>query len=383
MKISLKFEELQNVLEYSNTILSDKSVDDKMRNVIFMVSKDEVRIIGHNAFTFSRTLLQEAEISDDIPDGGWEFQIKSNELNKIVSSFSSLYKTKVNNVDFEDDGVKIKITVHEEPINEEDAQLAQDSEFKLENAPILKNVNTEIHMDFPSDVDLIAGGDLLLYLDSLFPLMNNDSANGMASKLNFASDYIFVITSSMSAFMVNKLPDAFKDLALTYSSTNFLKKLCEGIENLGIAKLDKYICIQAENTEAFMKFQKVKVNYRMFVDKRDKSKGISLDRLYLKDVLKRMGNVSPDGKMFITEDNFLQVANSNFQQLIPLNLTKDGTQGISFNISVPVLEKIIVGRDDVFTGDIRMYFVQTARGYVLYMSDATGTWFSNTQVTRS
>lgn len=381
MKISVNFSELQKVLGYTNTILSDKSVDDKMRNVIFMVSKDEVKVVGYNVFTFSRTVLENAEISEDVPENDWEFQIKSNELNKIVGSFSSLYKTKVSKVDFEEEGVRIKVTVHEEPINEEDARLAQDSKFLLENAPILKNIHNEIHMDFPEAADLIDGGDLLMYLDSLFNLMVNDTGNGMTSKLNFADDYVFVITASMSAFMKNELPDAFKDLALTYSSTNFLKKLCEGVENLGVARLDKYICIQSESTEAFMKFQKIKVNYKMFVNKRDKSLGIALDRLYLKDVLKRMGNVSAEGTLSITSEEELQVDNSNFHQVIPLSNAKEGTEGISFKISVPILEKIIVGRDDVFKSDIRIYFVKTGRGYVLYLSDSTGVWFSTTQVT--
>lgn len=382
MKISVNFGELQSVLGYSNTILGDKSVDEKLKNVIFMVnSTDEtVRVVSYNAYTFSRTELEKATVEDCTSD--WEFQVKASDLNKIISSFSSMYKTEVNTIDFEDDGVKIKLTVHEVPKEGNDERLAQDSIFHLENAPILKNISNDIHMDFPEDDELLSSGDLLLYLDSLFPLLSNDSASSMGSKINFADDYVFVITSAMSAFMQNKLPDAFKSITITYSSVNFLKKLCENVEDLGVAKLEKYICIKSGNTEAFMKFQRVKVNYKMYIDKRDTTNGVVIDRLYLKDVLKRMGNTSPDGKVFITDGNELRVENASFQQSIPLNNSKGNVEGVGFNISVPVLEKIIVGRDDVFTEDVFLYLVETPRGYIIYLSDKTGSWFANTQVTR-
>ena len=193
MKLTLDFSELVSVLGFSNTILSDKSVDDKLKNVIFMVSEKGCKAVGYNAFTFHRTELKSAKV-EDISDEGWEFQIKASELNKIVSSFSSLYKTKVEKISFEKEGVKVRLTVYEEPIDEKDARLAQASKFNLEDAPILANINKEIHMEFPEELDILASEDLSFFLDALFPLMSNDSESKMAGKLNFAEDYIFVIS---------------------------------------------------------------------------------------------------------------------------------------------------------------------------------------------
>ena len=122
MKLTLDFSELVSVLGFSNTILSDKSVDDKLKNVIFMVSEKGCKAVGYNACTFHRTELKSAEV-EDISDDGWEFQVKASELNKIVSSFSSLYKTKVEKISFEKEGVKVRLTVYEEPIDEKDARL--------------------------------------------------------------------------------------------------------------------------------------------------------------------------------------------------------------------------------------------------------------------
>lgn len=379
MRFTVAFDELVSVLGYSNTILSDKSVEEKLKNIIFLVTKDDVRVVAYNAFTFARTEMNATDI-DCGSDKEWAFQIKASELNKIISSFSSLYKTKVSTVDFEEDGVRIKITVHEEAKDDADARLTQDSEYKLENAPIIAKISDEIHMEFPQELDLIPAGDLLLYLDSLFGILNNDTANSIASKINFAEDYVFVIASSMSAFMVNKLPDAFKDLSLAYSSVNFLKKVTEKSESVGVARLDKYLCVKEGLTETFMKYQKVKVKYDMYVNKRSKDKGIVVDRLYLKDVLKRMGSIEPTGTMRVLSSEEIQVSNSNFQQSIPLNNFKDCSD-VAFNMSVPILEKIILGRDDVFSGDLFIYFVKTTRGYIIFFSDSTGAWFTNTQVT--
>lgn len=382
MKIKVKFEELVNTLGFASTILSDKSVEDRMKNIIFLVNDGEVKVVGYNAFTFSRTELNTVE-TEDIPGNGWQFQVRSSNLEKILSSFSKLYKTKVNDVEFEDDGVRIKATLFEESIKEEDSRLSQKCEFQLENVPILGSVMKEINMEFPENPEVVESAELFFYIESLLPLMSNDSASKNESKLNFAPDYVFVMSAQMSAYFKNKLPDAFKQLTLSYSSVNFLKKLTEGTTDVQICRIDKYLCIQSENTEAFMKYQNIKIKYQAYLDRLNTEKGIVVDRLYLKDVLHRMSSISPDGKMLITEDGDLEVTNSNFHQVIPLIKVKEGTAGISFNLPVAFFEKSIAGRDDVFSGELFIYFVPTARGYSVFMKDKTGAWLSNTTVTRA
>lgn len=382
MKISLKYDELVETLGFATTVLSDKSVEDKMKNVIFLVEENSVRVVGYNAFTFSRTEIENISV-EDIPGNGWQFQVRAANLLKILSSFSSLSKTKVDGVDFEEDGVRIKISIHENAIKEEDERLSQTCVFQMENIPIMNNIMKDINMDFPEDVELVDSADLSLYLESLLPLMSNDSASKNESKLNFASDYVFVMSAQMSAYFKNKLPDAFKGLTLSYSSVNFLKKLTEGSNNINICRIDKYLCIQSNNTEAFMRYQNIKIKYQAYLQRLNKDKGIVVDRLYLKDVLRRMSNISPDGKMVITDTGILEVSNSNFYQEIPLIKVKDGTAGISFNVSVSFLEKAIVGRDDVLSDELFIYFVPTARGYSIFLLDKTGAWLSNTTVTRA
>lgn len=385
MKISISFSELQNVLGYVNTVLSDKSVDDKIKNVIFLVSESgEVQVVAYNALTFCRTVLEKA-VAEGIHVGGWEFQVKAGELNKIVSSFSNMYRTHVDTLDFEESGVRIRLTVHEVAKEGIDSKLSKDSMFELENAPILSNINKEIKTKFPENQSLSMSNELMVYINAMFGIMANDSSNSIASKLNFAEDYVFCMSNAMSAFMVNKLPDDFKNVSLGYSSVSFLKKICEGLgenQGIGVAKTDLYICVESGNTQAFMRYKPVKINYKMYVSKMSKDKGIVIDRLYFKDVLKRMGNIAAEGKLFVSDDENITVQNDAFSQEIPLNGIKEGTVGTQFKFSVSVLEKLILGSDDAYADNLFIYFVDTMRGYIVYVSDKSGVWFANTQVSK-
>lgn len=380
MKLKVSYSELASVLGYVNTILSDKTVDEKMKNVIFAVVNNGATVIGYSPLTFSRTQLNNAE-TEGIEDGeNWDFQVKASDLNKIISCYSSLFKTKVDSIEFEKDKTKIKVIIHEEAIKEEDANLSQVSKFSLDNVPIMDSVNKEIHTEFPEDTSSILSGDLLLYIDSLFPLMTNDSSNSLTSKLNFTKEHIFVMTSYVSTFFVNKLPESFKDLTLGYSSVNFLKKLCDGVDSIDVQRVNNYLCIQSGLTEAFLKYQKVKVKPESTIKRLSKDNGIVLNRLYLKDVLKRMSFSAQDGVLQMLEPG-LEVSNESFNQIIPILNKKGDVDTIKFKVSVPMLSKTIVGDDGVFPEELYIYFVKTGNnGYSLFVADSTGAWFSTMQV---
>ena len=139
MRISMKYNELMNTLGYVSSILADKSVEDKLKNVIFMVDPNTIKIVGYSAYIFSRTTV-EGEI-EDVPEIGWKFQVKASNLMKVLSSFSSLSKTFVDHLEFSDDGVRIRLDVFEEPMEGESERFRQTSSFKLENVPILSRLN--------------------------------------------------------------------------------------------------------------------------------------------------------------------------------------------------------------------------------------------------
>lgn len=379
MKFSVSYSKLKEVLDFPNVVITDKIVEDKFRNLIFRVKPDGVTVVGYNALTFVKCPIAEAEVIE-VPEEGYDFQVKASDLNKLVSSFNSLSKTVVENLDFELDGVRIKVTVHEVPKKEEDARLAQKCVFHFECPPLINKIRDEINTEFPADMDGVMSDALLLYLDSLFGLLVNDNSSGSGSKINFADDYVFVISSIASGFFKNRLPDSFKDISIGYSSINILRKLCGISENIAVSKTNNYVCVQAEGVEAYLRYMKVRPLHQMYIKRVNKDNGVVVDRAYLRDVLRRMGSMNPDGEVKVGED--LEVVNKNFNQFIPIIKKKGNVEDINFKIAIPTIEKCILGQDNIFAGDLFVYLIETGRGYSLVMSDKTDSWFSLVQVSK-
>ena len=190
MKFSADFSELAKALDFCNIILNDKTVEEKMRNVIFMVRPEGVTAVGYNALTFAKQTLEKASV-DEVDPAGYDFQVKSSDLNKIISSFNSLYKTKVETVDFELDGVRIKVTVHEVAIKEEDERLNQSPEFFLECPPILANIKKEISMEFPEDFDGVG---------SRMTMLTGQEAKSVLRKIMFLLFHLLLQVSLLTSF---------------------------------------------------------------------------------------------------------------------------------------------------------------------------------------
>lgn len=378
MKISVGFDELNKVLNFSSTILSDRIVEDKMKNVIFIVYKDCVKVCFYNALTFCRTTLEDVKSIEGV-EGEWIFQVKFSDLTKIISGYSNLSKTKVDEFTFSDDVSKIRVSVSEVAVNEGDTYLNQTSKFTIDNVSVIDSIEKDVKMEFPDGASLVPSGDVLVYVDSMLPIMSNDTGNAIANKLNFADDYVFVLSSFMTAFFKNKLPDEMKKITLGYSSVNFLKKLCE-LGDLCIKKIDKFICVSVGMSEAFMRYQPIRMRYQQYIDRFSRESGVLLNRMYFKDVLRRMGCMATDGVCKITEDGYLSVENSNFSQVIPLIKVKGDVAGVSFKISVSTIEKLVIGRDNVFPEELFLYIKKEGSGYALFFSDSTNAWFTQTQV---
>ena len=365
-------------MNFSSVVLSDKSVEDRMKNVIFLVREGSVKVCFYTALTFCRTELENASVID-LDGDEWLFQVKAAELVKVLSGFTNLSKTKVDSFEFEESRNKVKVMISEVALKDDDSRMNQVSVFYLDNVPIIESVGRDIKMAFPSDPEVVNSGDILLYVDSLLPIMSNDSATSTGGKLNFAEDFVFVITSSMSAFFRNRLTDSFKGMALGYSSVNFLKKLGSR-GDLSVKRLEKYLCVSVGVVEAFMRHQPVRIRYQQFVNRFSKENGLVVDRMYLKDVLRRMGSVSTEGNCKILENGDLSVENDNFSQIIPVDKTKGEVVGIGFKVSVPIIEKLIIGNDSVFPETVFIYLLKASSSYSLFITDRTGSWFTQTQV---
>lgn len=378
----MKYEELSSSMGFVNTILGDKTINEDFRNAIFIVRGDKVELVGYSALAFTRVALLSSKVTrDDGDPEDWFFQVKAGELNKIIGSYASLFKTHVTEVEFSKDGSRIKMAVHEEPNSDEEAdkRLAQVSRFRMNSPLIMDSIKKEITTEFPENPETMLTSDISLYVSSLFPLVTNESSSSPSSTMYFADDYVFVISSSSSSFFKNKLSDAFKGYSLGYSAVNFLKKVVDSCESVNVCKNDRYLCLETENIQAFLRHKRMGFNYKTFVDRMSKENGIVLNRLYFKDVLKRMSIQGGNGTALIKEDN-LELSNDEFFQVIPLDNKKGEVEGISFKMPVSLVIKSIIGADGVFPESLRIYITKSNPGYSLFISDSMGAWFSTLQV---
>ena len=360
MTVTIPYDDLSRVFGFSSTILSDKIVDEKMKNMIVYVKPDSVKICVYNALTFCRTEIPNAEVAD-LDKEEVIFQVKSNDISKIISSFASLSRTAVKNVQFTEEANKIRVSIAEEALDEGMSRLSQVSEFMLDNVPIIESIAHDIKMEFPADAEVMSSYDISLYSESLLPLMVNDSASSIGSKLNFADDYVFILTSNMSVFFKNQLPDTFKGITLGYGSVNFLLKLCakSGGGDISVKRTDKYLCVSSESTEAFLRHQPVKIKYAQYIKRFQKELGIVLDRLYFRDVLKRVGNLYGNGVISIIDNGDICIETTEgFSQIVPVERKRGTVEGITFKISVPLIEKMIIGNDDVFPDKLFIHLVK-------------------------
>ena len=131
-----------------------------------------------------------------------------------------------------------------------------------------------------------------------------------------------------------------------------------------------------------MRCKKPTIQYKTYIDRLKKDVGIVVDRFYLKDVLRRMGNISTDGTMRVSGEDLI-VENNNFQQVIPLIKAKEGAERVAFKVSIYAITSAILGKDDVFKNDVFIYLIPKAHGYMLYMMDNSGAWLTVSQVTKN
>lgn len=367
---------------YLNSVLSDKVLEEKLKNIIFLIGEKKVSLVAFGPLVFSRVILEKAEVSGVEAGEEKTFQIKASGLNNMLSSFSNLYKTHVDEIEFSEEGIKIKAIVHEEANEGESKDFSNDIKYLFDSAKIGKHIMAEIHEEFPSeDVVSTECGEVLLYLDSLMPLLSSGTSGTLSNKIHFADDYVFVLGASLVSFYKNRLPkESFSNITLGSSSLVFLKKLCDTSDYICSIKTDKYLCVESGNIQAFIKYKPVNIKYNLYLDKFSKDIGVSVNRLYLKDILRRMGYSHNDCVMSIDDRGGMTMKNESIHQIIPLESVKEETKGLTFKTSIPVLEKAILGSDNMFTDSVFIYMVKMAGGsYSIYLKDKTGSWLSSFQ----
>lgn len=377
MRIQMSLQSFTSALSTVTASLAGKSQGGN--DLLLTVSEDGLTFAGYSPTLFCRVVVETEEIEIEEAQN---FTIKLDVINKIMSSFQSLYKTRVEKVELVDVGVKLRLNVYEEPLDVEDVKYNQVSQFVLDKLGVRSSVLAELTQDFPAESSPLQGADLDFYISTLQGGLGGGDSD-LNSKIQFAADYVFVMGSAYASFIENKLDATFHNLVLSAAPASFLRKLAASTDTVECARTDKYLVVRANNVEAFIRTQTIKVEYSSKLAKRSKDLGYELDRRYLRDVLRRLDisqtsvEVEYDG-----EDQSLHVTNGSLDQHIPLTNIKGDLTDLKFKFPVSTLLKAIIGDDAVFSERLFMHFADNGTGWGVFVSDATGHWVSVVQLTK-
>lgn len=382
MKFICDYASLVSDLSDLAEVVEDGLVSEDLRNVIFKFTPESTELIGANQLiTFKRTLKPEncrvfAEDAD-YKDGVRYIQFNSKELNNLLGSYKGVRRTSVEEVSFElQASNRVKCTVYEKDLETNDMRL---SSWTLVDIPMKKNVLGLINISSPStELQTVEARTILFYTKNMLPLLQTGTT--LYSRLTFAEDYVISFTQKCVTFMRNMLPDAFKGILLTHRAVSFMGKVLCNADTVGVSRDDQYLYFETDNSRAFIRYDNRLPQYKMYLDSFKRDHAFSLDRIYLKDTLKRLKLSNELVELTVdTEKSEIVLKNTSFIQSLDLLQTKalDECGNIRFKVMPDVIADTILGSDDEFSQNLFVYYCpQHNKVAIVVFTDDSGSWFS-------
>lgn len=396
MKLICSYSALVDALSEVSSVVEDSLNSEEMKSVIFRLSKvKKLELIGINQLiTFRKeiddsTYTIEAEDTEYNDSGVFFMQVKSKELTSYLNTFKTVRRTEVEDTIFETVKNKVKLTVMEH--DTEDVEKKHLSSWLFDSIPIKPNLLPSINMQVPSEgVEQVQLNEILFYTSNLLPIIQNGT--NLYSKLIFGEDKVVAFNASFNTLMSNMLPSVFKKVSLSYRAISFMKNVLCSSDNsdISVAKLDRHICFKTDTVEAFIIYENKIADYHIYANMYNEEHGIILDRVYLKDVLKRLSLMNDAVEMKIrADDGVLEVRNSKFNQEVPILRSKGMSElgEIRFKILPDVINRAIIGGDDWMDTNVYIYLVPNTNGsYTIIFTDGCTlvsgekSWFSTASI---
>ena len=373
----LDYNTLTYLLDNATSVTSDSALKDADKTIFFLVNNDGESIaVAKNSDLFIRV-----KFTPELVKEAGNVQLNSSELSKILGTFSSLSRTRVESVEFKVNNSKVQVIVHEVALDEGYEEFAGDTSYSLDSIKIKEKTLQDISIEFDDenavDVDSM---ELDIVLSTLMPIM--DSKKGLNNnQIHFASDQIFVMDNRSQVFYKNILPEVFGNSAFRYTSVAYMRKMIQTSNHLRVVISGNKFAIRSENgeIEAYINQLGVRFNYKPTLEGITKENGIVLDRAFFKDIIRRLSIMGSDPKVSIQEDG-VHITTESFSRVIPIMNSKGNVEGIDFKVNSSLLSSMIIGDDSVMSNDLFLYFERATRGIQLTISDDSGAFLSNTRV---
>lgn len=374
----LDYDNLVYLLDNATSVTSDSALKDADKTIFFLI-KDEGESI---AVAKNSDLFIRVKFTPELVKEAGNVQVNSSELSKILGTFSSLSRTRVESIEFKVHKSKVQVIVHESALDEDCQDFAGDTSYSLDSINIKEKTLQDISVEFDEenavDVDSM---ELDIVLSTLLPIM--DSKKGLNNnQIHFASDQIFVMDNRSQIFYKNILPEVFSNSSFRYTSVAYMRKLIQTSNHLRVVISGNKFAIRSESgeIEAYINQLGVRFNYKPTLESITKENGIILDRAFFKDIIRRLSIMGSDPKVSIQEDG-VHITTESFSRVIPISNSKGDVDGLEFKVNSSLLASMIIGDDSVMSNNLFLYFERMkTRGIQLTISDDSGAFLSNTRV---
>ena len=413
MVFSCNYNSLITHLQDIANIVEDPLAAEDDKSIVFIFSKtdmgNKVKLVGVSPVITFRRSLNEGDYTLTLDDeeldekGEKLIIIKSKELLGFLNSYKSLRKTKVDELIFETVRNKVKCTVIEsraftkEELDKINSDLEWNpdmpdprnehfhSSWMFDTVKVLPKKLPYIYLPVP-DVELeheSDKGEFEFISRSMIPIVEN--ATTLYGHMTFDEKYIVSYNSAFTAIMFNIIPgDTFKGIRLNYRTLSFINKIISSEEDIRFTKTDKHIYFKTNKSESYLKYDTKLAPYETQLKLYNNEHMVSVDRLYIKDILKRFSLLHDVIEVTIdSENSIIKMVNSKFSQEVPIlfqkNFEEIGT--IHFTITPENLDKAIIGDDSVFSNDSDSHDGETFIYYnkersVICFGDCTKVWFT-------
>jgi len=375
----VEYDNLVGLLSHATSVTSDSALKDSDKTVIFMINEDgDSTVAAKN----SDLMVRVAFTPEKVESKG-NIQINSSELSKILGTYTSLSRTKVDSVEFRENENRVQIIVHESDLDEEQDLFGGETSYSLDNIKIKERLLDDLKLKFEEEsAESVNVTELDMVLSTLIPVM--DSKKGVNNNfIHFADDVIFVMDTRCQVFYKNILPEVLHNVSLRYTSVSYMKKMSETSNHLLMVLQGNKFAVRSEDgsIEAFINHLPVRFNYKPTLEGITKANGVILDRKFLKDLLRRLSTMGSDATFSIKEDG-VHIRTNDFSRVMPINNAKGDIMGIDFKMKTSLLSYMIVGDDSVMSSDLFLYLEKATRGvgYQLSVSDDSGAFISNARI---
>lgn len=389
MEFICNFDNLTQNLTDVSEVVEDALLSEDLRNVIFEIKRDSITLIGVNQLiTFRRPIdpqyftISQADDTDFNKDGICYIQLRNKELTGFLNSYKGVRRTSVEDVCFK---LIVKSNVVECKVTEKDLDNGNlyDSSWSFNNIEVKRNMLQQLNIDKP-DGELISidSQNLLLLTSTMLPLLQ--AGTSLYSKLVFGEDYVVAFSSTHVTFMRNIIGGSFKGFTLLYRAVTFMDKVLCSSPIVSIGKTERHLYFETDNSSAFIIYDNRMPDYSLYLKMFNDEHGFTVDRLYIKDILKRLKLLNESVEFTVdSEESDVKLKNTKFAQTIPLLQTKNIEEYGKFRFKVmpEVLNKAIVGSDDVFSDELFVYYCpQPNKTALLVFTDISGKWFSTINI---